>query len=114
MHEVGIMQSALEVAFEQATLESATRIHRIGMRIGVFSGVVEDALRFAFEAFTPGTMAEGADFKVELVPAKSTCQLCNLEYAVGDLASLKCPECGGDPAGFEGGREIEVSEIEVS
>lgn len=114
MHEVGIMQSALEVVFEQAAAEKAARIHRIGMRIGVFSGVVEDALRFAFDAFAPGTMADGAEFRVEIIPATTNCLLCGSAYAVRDLASLKCPECGGDPAGFEGGREIEVSEIEVS
>lgn len=114
MHEVGIMQSALELAFEQAKAAQATKIHRIGMRIGIFSGVVAEALRFGFEAFTPGTPAEGAEIQIEIVPARSTCRQCGKKYEVTDVASLQCPGCGGEPDGFEGGREIEVTEIEVS
>lgn len=114
MHEVAIMQSALELALEQAAAQHATKIHRIGMRIGTFSGVVSDALQFAFDILTEGTMAEGAEFQVETVAARSACLQCGLEFQVMDLSSLQCPSCGGEPARFEGGREIEVSSIEIS
>lgn len=114
MHEVGIMQSALETAFEQAEAEHATKIHRIGMRIGALSGVVPDALQFAFEALSQGTIAEGAEFRIETIPVRSTCRRCQKEFEFESLASLTCPDCGGEGEGFLGGREIEVSEIEIS
>lgn len=114
MHEVAIMQSALELALEQAAAGQATKIHRIRMRIGVFSGVVPDALRFAFDVLTVGTPAEGAEFQVDVVPARSTCRQCGAGFEVKDLSSFQCPLCEGEPGGFEGGRELEVSEIEVS
>jgi hydrogenase nickel incorporation protein HypA/HybF len=114
MHEVGIMQSALEVALEQATAEHATKIHRIAMRIGAFSGVVPDALQFAFEALSQGTMAEGADFQIKTIPGRSTCRQCKKELEIRDLASLTCATCGGEGDGIVGGREIEVSDIEIS
>ncbi len=60
MHELSIMQSALSLALDQARQAGAARVHTIRLRIGALSGVVPDALEFAFEALTPGTMAEGA------------------------------------------------------
>ena len=60
MHEFSIMQSALNQALREARLAGAARVHEIRLRIGVLSGVVPDALQFAFEALTPGTFAEGA------------------------------------------------------
>ena len=60
MHELSIMQSALNQALREARRAGAARVHQIRLRIGVLSGVVPDALQFAFEALTPGTAAEGA------------------------------------------------------
>lgn len=114
MHEVGIMESVIERVLEQAEIERAKKVHKVGMRIGTMSGVVPEALRFAFEVVTQGTLAEGAEFRVETVPAHSTCRQCGARFAVRDLASLKCPECDGEPDGFQGGREIELTEIEIS
>jgi hydrogenase nickel incorporation protein HypA/HybF len=68
MHEVGLMQSTLAFALKRAADEGAQRIHRLTMRIGPLSGVVPEALEFAFEVLTQGTIAEGAGFEVERVP----------------------------------------------
>ena len=54
------MQSALDLALEQAQAAGAQRLLRVRLRIGALSGVVPEALTFAFEALTPGTLAEGA------------------------------------------------------
>lgn len=108
------MHSVVRQVLEQSEKERATRVHRIKMRIGTFSGVVPEALRFAFEVLTQGTPAAGAVLEVEMVAARSTCARCGAEYEVRDLASLACPDCHGDSDGFRGGRQIELSEIEVS
>ena len=76
MHELSIMQSALSLALNQAQQAGAARVHMIRLRIGALSGVVPDALEFAFEALTPGTMAEGARLAVEHVPARFWCAAC--------------------------------------
>ena len=65
MHELSIMQSALSLALDQARQAGASRVHTIRLRIGALSGVVPDALEFAFEALVPGTLAEGAKLAVE-------------------------------------------------
>ena len=55
MHELSIMQSALDQVLEKARQAGASRVHAIRLRIGALSGVVPDALQFAFEALADGT-----------------------------------------------------------
>ena len=74
MHELSIMESALNLALEQARKNGAVRVHALRLRIGALSGVVPDALQFAFEALTPGTAAEGAELLIDNVPARFWCQ----------------------------------------
>ena len=59
MHEVGVMQSALEIALEQAGRQGASRIDCIALRVGPLSGVVPEALEFAFDVVARGTIAAG-------------------------------------------------------
>ena len=49
MHEVGIMQSTLALAEQQARRSGASHIHSLRLRIGRLSGVVRDSLEYAFE-----------------------------------------------------------------
>ena len=55
MHELGIMESAVDAALREARAHQASRIHRLVLRIGALSGVEPDSLRFAFDVVTAGT-----------------------------------------------------------
>src|ERR1043166_5185272 len=80
MHEAGIMQSAMEIAVNQATRKGATRIHSIGMRVGDLSGVYPDALALAFETLREGTIAAGGRLDIARVPVVCRCGGCGLEF----------------------------------
>ena len=80
MHELSIMQSALDQVLEKARQAGASRVHAIRLRIGVLSGVVPDALQFAFEALADGTPAQGAQLLIEDVPARFWCAVCSHEF----------------------------------
>jgi hydrogenase nickel incorporation protein HypA/HybF len=112
MHEFSIMQSALNQALREARLAGAVRVHEIRLRIGVLSGVVPDALQFAFEALTPGTSAEGAQLTIEEVPARFWCAPCGKEFVSANLYS-ECPDCGHPSGELRAGREMELSSMEV-
>ena len=68
MHEAGLMQTALELAEAHARAAGAVRIHRLCLRVGDLSGVVPEALEFAFQALSVGGPAEGAMLEIERVP----------------------------------------------
>lgn len=112
MHEIGIMQQALEIAVRHAENAGGARIRRIHLRIGVLSGVVEDALRFAFTCLAEGTLAEGGELAVETVPMRCFCAACDRTYETLDPLEV-CPGCAA-PCPPVGGQEIEVVSLELA
>jgi hydrogenase nickel incorporation protein HypA/HybF len=112
MHELSIMQSALSLALDQAKQAGAVRVHQVRLRIGALSGVVPDALEFAFEALTPGTLAEGAKLTVEHVPARFWCAKCAREFQSNDMFA-ECPDCHSLSGELRAGREMELASLEI-
>jgi hydrogenase nickel incorporation protein HypA/HybF len=113
MHEVGLMQSALEMAFDHARQAGASRIHRMRLRVGALSGVVPEALTMAFVAATPDTPAEGAELIVEQIPVVCRCDKCDCEFYPDDVVYL-CSNCGALNSCIQKGRELELASLEVS
>jgi hydrogenase nickel incorporation protein HypA/HybF len=113
MHEVGVMQSALNIALEQAGRHGARRIDCIALRIGTLSGVVSEALEFAFDVVARGTIAEGGRLVVERVPILCACAGCGAEFRADDLA-FDCPRCRRPGARVRHGRELELAYLEIS
>jgi hydrogenase nickel incorporation protein HypA/HybF len=91
MHEWSVMASALEIALEQTRRQGASRIHSLTLRIGELSGVVPEALTFAFESVAAGTPAEGARLVVEIVPVLCHCLRCGEQFHPADVI-YRCPE----------------------
>jgi hydrogenase nickel incorporation protein HypA/HybF len=112
LHEISIMQSALDAALEQARQAQASRIYVIRLRIGALSGVVAEALQFAFQALAPGTLAEQAELAIEHVPARFWCPACAREFEAGDFFA-ECPDCQRPSAELRAGRELEIASLEV-
>jgi hydrogenase nickel incorporation protein HypA/HybF len=106
------MESALNVALEQAREHGASKVHVLRLRIGALSGVVPEALQFAFEALASGTPAEGAELVIEPVPARFWCERCGREFEAGDLFS-ECPVCSRPSGDLRAGREMELVSMEV-
>jgi hydrogenase nickel incorporation protein HypA/HybF len=111
MHEMGITQGILSSAFEAAESAGAARITCIRISVGEMTEIVDFALQFAFEALTPGTMAEGATLVIEPVPAKSKCLECGLEYD-HDRFQMICPDCNALNVELLQGRELLIVGIE--
>ena len=112
MHEVGIMQSALEAVEKQARASGATRIHEIRMRVGRMRGVVVEALQHAFTVLRDGTLAAEARLTVDLVPAACWCAGCQKEFECPDWYS-ECPSCGIPSNDLRRGMELELVTMEI-
>jgi hydrogenase nickel incorporation protein HypA/HybF len=112
MHEVSIMTEAVRLAVETARARGASRVCQMRLRVGAMSGAVPEALQFAFEAVTDGTLAEGATLAIEAVPASWWCVPCAATFDV-DRTLPECPRCGAWSHELRGGRELEIASIEV-
>jgi len=113
MHEVGLMQTALEMAFAQVRQAGASRIHLMRLRVGELSGVVPEALEMAFVAAIPDTPADGAELIVERVPVICRCAECDFRFCPNDVVYL-CSNCGALNSCVQQGRELELTSLEVS
>jgi hydrogenase nickel incorporation protein HypA/HybF len=113
VHEVGIIQNAVILAEQRARSVKASRVHCLRLRVGALSGVVPDALEFAFDVVRRGTLAEEAQLEVENVPAAGWCARCQTEFECEDY-SLECPLCHQFSSELRRGRELELTSIEVS
>jgi hydrogenase nickel incorporation protein HypA/HybF len=110
MHEVGIVNDALEIASDAAKASGASRIIAVRMKVGELSGVEPEALSFAFEVVAASTIAAGAQLTIETVSATCICRDCGNER-IGRSAG-PCPLCGGEST-VAHGYELLVSSIEV-
>lgn len=113
MHELSIATSLVEVASAEAIRHGAERVIRIFARIGVLSGVVPEALEFAFDVAASGTPLEGAVLEIEAVPVVVYCPQCRAEKTLPDLFAFWCPDCSGPTPDVRSGREMEVTAMEL-
>jgi hydrogenase nickel incorporation protein HypA/HybF len=109
---MGITAGILESAFDAAEGAGASHITEIRISVGELTEVVEFALQFAFEALTPGTMAEGAVLTVTHIPARSHCNTCGIDYD-HDRFTMLCPECDSLDVTLLQGRELRIDSIDT-
>lgn len=106
------MESALEVIGQQAMANGASGVSRIVLRVGRLSSVDLDALRFAFDALSPGTLAADAVLEIESVPARAHCAVCAQDFPASTGLILACPRCRAFSSDIRAGRELDVVRLE--
>ena len=112
MHEMSIAQSVLDIAFGEMEKRAAGRLRKIKISIGEFSGVVKEALEFAFDVLKPGTRASEAEVEIEVIPMTAECVFCGpVACRLHDL-NLTCPTCAATIS-ISGGREMRVDYLDI-
>lgn len=112
MHEMGIISGVLDAVNASAADAGAERVLTVSLRVGVMTEAIEDALMFAFEAMSEGTLCEGAELAIEWIEPKSMCFECGHEFS-HDRFHRACPQCGSYETHIIAGRELEIASIEV-
>ena len=112
MHEMSIIAGVLDAVRPSVEQAGAERVLAINLRIGDMTEVVDEALAFAFEALTEGTMCEGAELHVTKVHPRSLCFECGNEFD-HDRFHRACPVCESYETCLIAGKELEIESIEV-
>ena len=112
MHEVTIAEGLIRMLEEETEKHGGTRVKVVNVRVGALSNCVPDALMFAFETSTVGTVAEGAKLNIEYVPAKGRCERCALEFEV-ESAIFMCPQCNQIAGEIVSGKELDLIDFEA-
>lgn len=112
MHELGIMTGVMEAVDASAREAGATRVLKVSLSVGEMTEAIEDALQFAFEALSEGTLCEGAELEITMIRPKSRCLECGAEFE-HDRFHMFCPSCDGFATELIAGREMQIDSIEV-
>ena len=113
MHELSIAMSLVDIASEEALRLGPARVVAIHVRIGAISGVVPDALQFAWELASNGTAVDGARLQIEEVPVTIYCEVCNAEQTLPSPQHFRCPVCDELALQIRGGRDLAMTALEV-
>ena len=109
MHEVGIMEGALDMARRLMEKRGGNRLRRVYMTIGSLSGVVPEALQSAFLALKDSYAAQDADLDVAWVEAVCRCDACRADFSFTEHGYI----CPGEPAlAILRGQELELTRVE--
>ena len=113
MHEMSLAEGVLQVIDDAARAQGFARVRTVRLEIGQLAAVEPDALRFAFDVVTRGTLAEGAALDIVDVPGAAWCLKC------GDTVPLAargdaCPQCGSYQLQVGAGTELRVKELEIA
>jgi hydrogenase nickel incorporation protein HypA/HybF len=112
LHELSLTQSIVELAIEHAHRENAMAIRSITVEIGALSGVSADAVEFAFDVCSRGTMADGARLEVLHIAGLGRCLECHGESGLETL-TYTCPHCGSLALETVQGQEMKFTEMEI-
>lgn len=110
--------SIVQALIEQVTAEVAQaghpgRVAAIEIAVGRMSGVHVESLRFAFELLSSGTLADGAELRIQEPRAVLCCQACQARHEIDQIV-LDCPDCGSRDITIRGGQDLLLQAIELA
>ena len=112
MHEMSIAEGILDIALETMRNNDASIIHSVQLDLGLMSGVEPDALFFCWDAVTKCTPAETSKIDIHTIPTRGQCLDCDTIFDVQDYKFI-CPHCESRLVNTIGGRELQVTSIDI-
>jgi hydrogenase nickel incorporation protein HypA/HybF len=112
MHELSLTQSLVSIAEEHARNAGARVIRNIILEVGELCGADPEALVFAFDVCSRGTLAEGAALSIRRVAGRGICKACAATVACR-IPTVLCPYCGALAVVIDTGSELRILALEV-
>ncbi|MCU1298661.1 MAG: hydrogenase expression/synthesis HypA [Acidobacteriaceae bacterium] len=114
MHELSIALSMIEGVLEESEKRGGMKVEAVHLRLGVFSGVDQQALDFSYGLACEGTQLEGSQLVIEKVPLLIYCPFCATERAAQSEQQLCCSICSTPAASIVQGQELEITALEIA
>jgi hydrogenase nickel incorporation protein HypA/HybF len=112
MHELSLCQSILDTLETEARQQDFRRVRSVQLEIGALAGVDDEALRFGWEALSPGTLADGSRLDIVRTPGSAWCFDCQATVNVEQYYD-PCPHCQGHKLQVSGGEQLKIKQLEV-
>ena len=109
MHELSVAHAVVSTVMD-ALPAPAPRVLQVRLRIGELSGIVPQALEFAYDVAAQGTPLADGILVIERSPVVVLCPTCGEQQLAG-TQDFRCPACGVPCGDVIGGKELEILDI---
>ena len=113
MHELSLAKDIVEMVYQYVPANEIKGVKSVIMKVGQFSGVVTDSLKFSYEAITSQTELEGSELEIIDIPFLLKCHNCNKTTA-NEFGMMICDECSSFHTEILSGSELEVQEVRLN
>lgn len=113
MHELAVSQNILEACIKEAEKEQGRRIKKIKLKIGEFTGIVPDCIKFYFEQISKETLAKDAELIIKTLPLKVKCKKCCKTSNISEPYFFICPQCQAQDLEIISGKELLIESIDL-
>ena len=109
MHELGITRNIVSIVTEEA---GSRQVLRLSLKIGEYTAVLPEAIRFCFESCTQGTVLENAQLDILQVEGQLQCANCQRVFA--SPTPYGTCHCGSRQVSCVSGEELLIHEMELA
>jgi hydrogenase nickel incorporation protein HypA/HybF len=121
MHEFSFAYQIFKVAEATAIKYGAKKITEVYLEIGELTLIVPELLKQSFKMATTGSIAEGAELKIEILPGKIRCRECGKvsnvtlteEAQLTGLQLFQCRYCKSKNTEIIEGKKANVKNIKI-
>mgnify|MGYP002563573081 FL=1 len=112
MHEYPITEQIIKIAGEHCRKSGGTRVTKVNLVIGDYSGYVGESVQMYFDIISQDTICEGAIVEIQHVKPKLRCTQCGELFEKRPM-TFDCPRCGGQGEPTDIGKEFYIESIEI-
>lgn len=112
MHEMSVAMSIVQSVTDAIEADGGV-VAAVAVRVGAMSGVIPEALRFAWKPASAGTVLDGARLDIEDVAAAVFCPTCDAQRELPGQRMV-CPVCKTRCPQLVRGRELDILSVEMA
>lgn len=113
MHELSLAKDIVEMVYQYVPAGEINEVKFVVIKVGQFSGVVADSLKFSYQAITSQTDLESSELEIIDIPFRLKCHNCN-KVTSNEFGMMICDECGSADTEILSGCELKVQEVKLN
>ncbi|MDU5107667.1 MULTISPECIES: hydrogenase maturation nickel metallochaperone HypA [unclassified Clostridium] len=110
MHEIGVLFEVVKSVEKFAKANNVQKIDTLVLQIGELSSMIPKYMKNLYPASIEGTILEGSELEIEVLPANALCKDCNKVFNI-ILNKGTCPNCKSNNCEILSGKELYIKEI---